>query len=493
MEQGEYFFLGFTAQVDQEVPATEQVNLGKRRVFEHVLLGKDHHVADILADAVGAVFLGKKPGQPFRGDIGGNAVGIDPGAGFLNGLVVDIGGKDLDLEVFFYFVQIFPDQDSQGIGFFAGGATRDPDPHTCARELVGKEPGNDLFPERFEGLRVAEEIGDADQKFPKKGLHFQRVFPHVTYIIFDTVDLGNGHAPLDAAADGGLFVLGKIMARLGAQQNEHLLQVVNGTGRWGGDGFRPLAKGVLPVGDQLLRHLVRRKDIVHLAGGDGAAGHSVVGRRFRALDHGHSAFALDRFETQGAVGAGAREHDADRPLMLVLGQGAKEKINRQTQAPRRPRFQQVQFAVQEGHIPVWRNDIGAVGLHLHPVLHLENLHPGVLSDQIDQDAFVVGVQMLHQHKGHPGFRVRRHGGKEGFDGGQTSGRSADPDDGKARRRVAAGLRLGLRRSLSRCSRLPLFGHRDFRLLLRDLFLGHIVPHPRVPGPPRGVPNLRQLF
>ena len=110
---------------------------------------------------------------------------------------------------------------------------------------------------------------------------------------------------------------------------------------------------------------------------------------------------------QRAVAAGAREHDADRPLVLVLGQGAEEEVNRQAQAARRGRFQQLQRAVQKGHVPVGRNDVGAVGLDRHPVLDLEDLHAGVALDQVGQDALVVRGQVLHQDKGHAADRYRR--------------------------------------------------------------------------------------
>ena len=37
------------------------------------------------------------------------------------------------------------------------------------------------------------------------------------------VDLVDGHAPLDAAADGTWFVLGKVVAGLAAQQDEYFI------------------------------------------------------------------------------------------------------------------------------------------------------------------------------------------------------------------------------------------------------------------------------
>ena len=47
--------------------------------------------------------------------------------------------------------------------------------------------------------------------------------------------------------------------------------------------------------------------------------------RFGILRHRHAALALDRPQPQRAVAAGAREHDADRSLVLIVSQRFKEK------------------------------------------------------------------------------------------------------------------------------------------------------------------------
>ena len=157
--------------------------------------------------------------------------------------------------------------------------------------------------------------------------------------------------------------------------------------------------------------------------------HAVVFGGFGVLRHRHAAFALDRPHALGAVAAGAREHDADGPLALVLGQGAEEKVDRQAMAARRGGFQQLQRAVEKGHVPVGRDDIGAVGLDRHAVLDFEDLHAGITLDQFGEDALVVRGQVLHQDKSHAGIGVGGHAGKEGFKCRQPPGRRADADYG----------------------------------------------------------------
>ncbi len=118
----------------------------------------------------------------------------------------------------------------------------DPDADHGARGLAGKEPGDDLFLERLEGLRVAEETGHADQQVAKERLHLRRRLLQVLDVAVHRFDLVDGHAPLDAAVDGARLVLGKVVAGLGAQQDEDLLQRVLGLGRRDGGGRGGLPK-----------------------------------------------------------------------------------------------------------------------------------------------------------------------------------------------------------------------------------------------------------
>ena len=135
--------------------------------------------------------------------------------------------KTCTLKLCFSVSMLLLEQDGDGIGFLAGGAAGHPDADRGARGLAGKEPRDDLFLERLEGLRVAEEIGDADQQVAKERLHLGRGLLQIADVLVQPFDLVDGHAPLDAAVDGALLVLGKVVAGLGAQQDEDLLQRVS--------------------------------------------------------------------------------------------------------------------------------------------------------------------------------------------------------------------------------------------------------------------------
>ena len=448
VEQGHELFLKVGTQIDQQVAATDQVKLGERRVLEHILLGKHQHVADALVNAVGtAVGLGgEKARQAFRREVGGDAGRIQSGAGSGDRPAVDVGGEHLHRVVLLDGLHMLLQQDRNGIGFLAGGAAGRPDAHRGAGRLVVKELWNHLFLQHLEGLRIAEEIGHADQHVAKQRLHLTRRLLQVLDVAVDLVDLVHRHAPLDAAVDRAWLVLREVVAGLGAQQDENFLQRALDPGRRDGGGLTGQAEGVRGVGDQLGRHFGRRQCVVHQAGGDGAARHAFELGGFRVLRHHHAALALDRAHALRAVAAGAGQHDADGTLALVLCERAKEKVDRQALAARGGRFQQLQRAVQERHVAVGRDDVGAVGCYRHAVLDLEHLHAGIAADQVGEDALVVGGQVLDQHKGHAGFGVDRHAGEERLKGRQAAGRGTDADNRKRTRRGRG------RRSLRRCVR-----------------------------------------
>ena len=77
-----------------------------------------------------------------------------------------------------------------------------------------------------------------------------------------------------------------------------------------------------------------------------------------------------------------------------------EEVNRQAMAARRGGFQQLQRAVKLGHVPVRRDNIGAVGLDRHAVRNFEDLDAGITLDQFGEDALVVQSQVLHQDESH---------------------------------------------------------------------------------------------
>ena len=87
-----------------------------------------------------------------------------------------------------------------------------------------EQAGNRLLLEEVEQPRIAEEVGHADQQLLVEQLDFLRVLLEETNIARQAVELMDAHPPFDAAADRVGLVAGKVVAGVGPQQDEHLLQ-----------------------------------------------------------------------------------------------------------------------------------------------------------------------------------------------------------------------------------------------------------------------------
>jgi hypothetical protein len=64
-----------------------------------------------------------------------------------------------------------------------------------------------------------------------------------------------------------------------------------------------------------------------------------------------------------------------------------------------------------------------VGHERRLILRVHDIHRGVRPKQFDQYAFVIGVEMLHQHKGHAG--VGGHVVEEASERGKPAGGSSN--------------------------------------------------------------------
>ena len=300
--------------------------------------------------------------------------------------------------------------------------------------LGRKQLGEDVAFQHGKGLGIAKKIGHANQQVAKQRVDFRRCVLQILDVRVDVVHALHRHAPLDAPVNRAGFVLRKIVPGLGTQQYKDFFQGALHVGCGGEVGGRQFAKGVRYIGHELGGHLWRGQLVVDQPGGDGTGGHAVKLARRGALHHHHATRVLDGAQPQRAIAAGARKHDAHRPLALVFCQRLEQVVNRQSQPTRSNGVQQVQRALQKGHVVVGRNDVDAIGLHHHTVFHFKHLHAGVAANQVGQHAFVVGRKVLHQHKGHARVPVGGHAGKESLKRRQATGGGTDTDNGERNRR-----------------------------------------------------------
>ena len=286
---------------------------------------------------------------------------------------------------------------------------------------------------RFKGgkcFRVAEKARNADEQFAKEDGHFLGCLLQIAGIIGQAVQLVNHHAAFDAAQDGVLLVVGKIMPGVGAQQQKDFLQrLTHLIGRRDDLRHQP-GEGMLDVGEQLCGHLFRRQLIIHQAGGQRALRHALIFRGGRRLHHHHAAHLFYRAHAEGAVAPGPGEHDADRRFPLLLRQRTEKVIDGQVDPFGRARFHQVQAAMENRQIHTRRDDVDTVALDDHAVFDVQHVHVSIALDQLTEQAGVAGGQMLHQHKGHAAVAFGRHPPKKCLKRRQAPGGRPDAHNGK---------------------------------------------------------------
>jgi len=172
----------------------------------------------------------KKTGQPLRRQVAGDAGRKEAGPGRGDGLVVYIGGKDLDGVAALEPLEALLQQHRDAIGLLARRAARHPDPEGLPRGLGGADWPQGQLVERLEDLRVAEELGHADEQVPKERHHLGGRLLQILDVALDRLDLVHRHPPPDPPANRVGLVLGKIVAGLGPQEDADLLEGVFGDG-----------------------------------------------------------------------------------------------------------------------------------------------------------------------------------------------------------------------------------------------------------------------
>ena len=128
-----------------------------------------------------------------------------------------------------------------------------------------------------------------------------------------------------------------------------------------------------------------------------------------------------------AIAAGAGENDANGPVLLVVGQGAEKEIHRHVRGVGLAR-QETKVASRDDDVHIRRHDMDVIGLDAHPVGGLLQRQTGRAGQQFTQLAFMLGVQMLDQHKSHAALFGQL---AKQLDKGLVAARgSANADDGK---------------------------------------------------------------
>jgi len=427
VKQRDQLLLGFCTQVDQQVAATQDIELREGRVHDEILRGKDHQLTNLFAHLVAAFGLREEPPKSWLGDIGGDILQVNALARSVDRIRVQVGGEDLhsELPLGVDGLRRLQKHDGQRIGLLSGGTTRHPSSKRLSGRAVGEQGWQGSIPQIIPGSGITEELGHPDQQFTEEEIEFLWVLLQVADVVRELVDLMNPHSALDPAMKRVLLVKGKVMARVGAQQNHRLLQGTLGL-IFQGHCLAGEEWSVLAQPDDTAGQLGYRSHDVRQPGVHRAARHAVELGRRRVLNQHHARLLLDGAQAQRAVRAHARQDHADALLLLVLSQGAKEEINGQAQPSRGRRFEQMQDAVQDGHVFVRWDHIHAIRAHTGAIFYLPDFHAGGPLQQFGHDPLVRRIQVLNDDKGQTAACRRLP--EELFQSFEASRRGADADD-----------------------------------------------------------------
>ena len=383
--------------IDQKISVGNQVELGIGWILGKVVGREDAHVAHLFVQTPASPFLSEKALQSLRRHFVRNFLTVHCGPCDPERALVDVGGEDLHLGRDAQGRHVFAHQNRKAEGLLAGGAAGDPDADVAVCALALEQLGDDLSRQRVEGVRVPEELGDADQQLVEQVLQFGGRFAAMGDEGVRVVDLQRQHAPADAAAEGLALVVLEIVADLAAQQlaKRFGLAVVH---TLAAIGCRAERRGVVgqPIG-----HVRHRQDRVDAAGLDGVPGHIDRHRPVlvTALGEDEAAVFMDRADAARTVVAVARQHHRHRPRSQGFGQRREELVDRIARALL-SKADELQGVVLEGEHRAGENDMNRVRAHRLAPHGLDHRYFGEPRQHFRQVAFVVRGQMQDQHEAH---------------------------------------------------------------------------------------------
>jgi hypothetical protein len=263
VEERDHLPLEIGLQVDEQVPAGDQVERGEGRIADQAVHREDAHLAQLLSDV---------PARPVANEVALEALGRDVGL-YLRGVVagarlgdqlgVEVRREDLDEPPGGLPPEVLVHEDRDRVGLLARGAPGDPDPERGVGGLAGDEAGQDLPLERAERLRVAEELGDADEQV------LQQPAGLVGILLQDPQVVGGGagalelDAPADAAQQGAFLVAAEVVPGPLLQQGADRVPAVCELRVQPRVARAPGAREVPGMRDQRGGELLDLEDLVH--------------------------------------------------------------------------------------------------------------------------------------------------------------------------------------------------------------------------------------
>jgi len=230
--------LHFWLQVNQHVAATDQVQVRERGIGQEVLLRKHDSLLEAGDDAVVGVLRAEKPAQALSRHVGLDASGIASLPCELDGVLVDVGCKHLQVGRHVSLVDLLQKQNGERVCLFSCCTAWHPDPHRLGRAFSLDHLRKHLALEGLKRRRVSKEVCDRDQKILFEGLNLLLISPQQVKIRLQAGDRAELHPALQAPERRRPLVAREVVARLPVETRKNLLQ----------NGELLLAQGAFLVG-----------------------------------------------------------------------------------------------------------------------------------------------------------------------------------------------------------------------------------------------------
>ena len=427
MKQGNQTLLQLGIEVNQQVAAAQDIELGERRIGNDILLGKDDHVADLFPDQVIALVLHEKPFQSLGRYVAADRWRKTALARAVDGVGRQVGGKNLQA-VFRRRVAAghhFMEHHGQRIGFLSRGTGRYPGlegaPLRVGRQHLRQDHHLQVLPH----FRVAEKIRHADQQFLEQQVDLRRIVAQIGNVLFHRRHLVQAHAALDAAQHRIDLVVREAVARMFGQQGDNFLQGIASARLLARQRQEAAAKQVT---DDLFRHLVGKIDEVHRVGGNRALRHHVELGRIGMLGQGQATGLLDGLHAARTVAAHAGQNHAHGQFAQLGRQAFEESIDGQAVSAQLQRLAEHKVSLRQAQVRIGRNHIDMVRLQFGALRDFRDGNAGGALQQFRQHGFLRGIEVLDHHIGDAA--LRRYIRQESDNRVETTGRRADGHHGK---------------------------------------------------------------
>ncbi len=223
VETGQHPLLQRGVQIDEDIPAEQEVQPGDRRIGNEVVDAEHHRSPDLLPHRPAARLLHEPVLQRLLGEGLHLLPRVDAVAGIGHRLLVRVGPEHLHFLVLERGAHHLRQQDGDREGLLAGGTPRAPDPQVVPGALFGEKLGQHLARELLPHLLVAEEAGDLDQHRADQGPELRRLALEQGGVLRHGLAAPVRHAALDPASQGRTLVVAEVEIPRAADAFEDLL------------------------------------------------------------------------------------------------------------------------------------------------------------------------------------------------------------------------------------------------------------------------------